>query len=251
MWLRVVSTGFASGSAGGGFQADALAYNGFILGSIMSTDSPEAAFCLSSHCPHCPAMVQMLTEMVKQGVLARLDVVNIEILPDQAREWGVRSVPWLRIGDLELTGLRPREAVMTLIERATRPAGMADYFHDLLKDGELSQVLAVTQRKPEHLVALLPIVANPEASINVRIGAGACFEEFAGQPALRSLVRPLCDLAGHADARVRADACHYLGLAGDAGARACLMQRLDDEDAEVREIAKESLAALAETGQVI
>jgi len=214
----------------------------------MSTASPAAAFCLSTHCPHCPAMLQILAELVKAGKLARLDVVNIEVMPEQAREWGVRSVPWLRIGALELTGLRTREALLSLIERAADPAGMADYFHDLLKDGELAQALAIIQRHPEHLAALLPVVANPEASINVRIGAGACFEEFSGRPALQALVRPLCELAGHADARVRADACHYLGLTGDKKAHACLTQRLDDEDAEVREIAEESLSALAEAG---
>ena len=50
--------------------------------------------------------------------------------------------------------------------------------------------------------------------------------------------------AAQADARVRADASHYLGLSGAAAARAWLEARLHDDDADVREIAAESLAAL-------
>jgi hypothetical protein len=193
-------------------------------------------------------MLQTLTAMVKQGELGRLEIVNLETRPDLARELGVRSVPWLRIGPFELTGLRSREAVLALLERAASPTGLADLFHDLLRDGELEQVLAAIRRQPAQLAGLLPIVANPDASINVRIGAGACFEEFAGQPAMQALVGPLSELSGHADARVRADACHYLGLTGSVEARVALERRRQDDDAEVRAIAEESLAALSAPG---
>jgi hypothetical protein len=44
---------------------------------------------------------------------------------------------------------------------------------------------------------------------------------------------------------VRADACHYLGLTGDAQAKSWLDARLDDDDADVREIATESLQEIA------
>jgi hypothetical protein len=66
-------------------------------------------------------------------------------------------------------------------------------------------------------------------------------EEFAGSDALRALLPRLGELSQHADAWVRADACHYLGLTGDAAARTWLQSRVTDEDAEVREIAAESL----------
>lgn len=189
-------------------------------------------------------MLQTLSDMVKQGELGRLEIVNLEVMPGLAREWNVRSVPWLRVGPFEITGLRTRDAILALIERAASETGMADHFHDLLRDGELNQVLETVRDRPERLADLLPIVANPDASINVRVGAGACFEEFAGQSALRNLVEPLAALSTHSDARVRADACHYLGLTGSEEAGEALRRRLDDSDAEVREIAWESLAEL-------
>lgn len=137
-----------------------------------------------------------------------------------------------------------------LKERARRSLvrSTADEFHLLLKDGALAQVRSAVAVRPELLADLLPIVANPEASINVRIGASVIFEGHAGGAALRALVPQLGELAGHADARVRADACHYLGLSGDTRARGILVPRLHDENAEVREIAADGLEALPGAG---
>ena len=94
------------------------------------------------------------------------------------------------------------------------------------------------------MAALLPIVGNPAASINVRIGAGVVFEKFAGQSAMAALVDRLGALARHEDARVRADACHYLSLTGAPEARGYLERCQQDDDGTVREIAAESLQAL-------
>jgi HEAT repeat protein len=80
----------------------------------------------------------------------------------------------------------------------------------------------------------------------VKLGVGVVFEEFAGQPALRQLVADLGELTRHEDARVRADASHLLSLTQTAEAQPWLLDRLQDENAEVREIAAESLQALGE-----
>ena len=104
---------------------------------------------------------------------------------------------------------------------------------------------ALIEADPALLAAVLPIVGNVEASLNVRLGAGVLLEEFAGSDTLRALLPRLGELSQHADARVRADACHYLGLTGDAAARPWLDARTADEDADVREIAAESLQALS------
>lgn len=191
-------------------------------------------------------MLQTLTDLVKLGRIGRLDVVNLDARPELARELGVRSVPWTRIGPFELNGVRGREELLDWIERVGSPDGMADYFHSLLRDGHVNQVLAAVKRQPEALAALLPIVANPEASINVRIGAGVAFEEFAGQPPMQALTGRFGALTGSDDARVRADACHYLSLTGSSEARAYLLRCQQDDDGVVREIAAESLQALGE-----
>ena len=202
---------------------------------------PDALLFLSSHCPHCPAVLAGLSELVKRGAIGRLEVVNLEIHPESAETLGVRSVPWLRLGPFELTGARTPGELETWAQRATSAEGMADAFHDFLKSGDLQQVLALIAADPARLSALLPIVGNPEASINVRLGAGVAFEEYAGTPALGSLIPALGELSAQTDPRVRADACHYLGLAQSEAARPWLTARLEDADADVREIAREAL----------
>ena len=99
---------------------------------------------------------------------------------------------------------------------------------------------------PALLADLLPIVGNPDASMNVSLGASAVFERHAGKEALRVLVTKLGKLSEHTDARVRADACHYLGLSRSPLARPFLAPRLNDDSADVREIAADSLAELEE-----
>ena len=213
---------------------------------MSDTDSADALLFISSQCPHCPAVLAGLGELVKRGAIGRLHVVNIARHPEQAAGLGVRSVPWLRLGPFELSGARTLGELETWARRAVAADGMAEAMHDLLKTGELARVLALLEDDPARLRALLPIIANPEASINVRVGVGAVFEDYAGGQALRALLPELGELTRHADARVRADACHYLALAGDAAARQWLRPRLRDDSAEVREIARDSLHALGE-----
>jgi hypothetical protein len=171
-------------------------------------------------------------------------VVNVEAHAEIARSLGIRSVPWVRIGPFELAGVRTRDELNLWIQRASSPSGMADYFHDMLKEGELARVLAAVKAEPGRLTALLPIVANPDASINVRIGAGAVFEEWSGSDSLAALVGPLSELTAHSDARVRVDACHYLGLTRSPAALEYVQACLADAHTEVREVATDSFELL-------
>lgn len=209
--------------------------------------SPDALLLLSSHCAHCPSVLRALGELVKQGRIGRLEVVNVESRPEVAQALGVRGVPWVRIGPFELQGLRGQEELAEWARRVDSPDGMADYLHMLLKEGQLEQVISLARRAPELLAALLPIVANPDASLNVRIGAGAVFETFARGAALASLVDRLGALTESPDPRVRADATHYLGLSGSPQARPYLTARLTDPDPAVAEIAADGLAVLDES----
>ena len=205
---------------------------------------PDALLLISTHCPHCPTVLAALADMVKQGQIGKLEVVNLEAHPEVAQTLGVRSVPWLKLGMIELAGTRSKAELLDWAGKATTEAGIADYFHQLLKEGQMARVLEMLHAQPAQLAAVLPIVGNVDASLNVRLGAGVLLEEFAHSAALQALVPRLGELSAHVDARVRADASHYLGLTGSATARGWLEARLQDDDPDVREIAAESLAAL-------
>ncbi len=209
--------------------------------------APDALLLLSTHCPHCPAVLAALADLVKQGVIGRLEAVNLEQRPEVGQALGVRSVPWIRIGRIELAGAHGKAELAAWAAKADSEAGLADWFHLLLKEGRLEHARAAIEGDPALLAAVLPIVGNVEASLNVRLGAGVLLEDFAGSPALRALLPRLGELSQHADARVRADATHSLGLTGDAAAKPWLEARLHDDDADVREIATESLQALIDS----
>jgi len=191
-------------------------------------------------------MLASLADLLKQGVIGRLEAVNLEQRPELGQALGVRSVPWLRLGRIELAGVHSPTELAEWAAKADSETGMADWFHMLLKEGQLPRAQALIEADPALLAAVLPIVGNVEASLNVRLGAGVLLEEFAGTDSLRALLPRLGELSQHPDARVRADACHYLGLTGDVAAKPWLEARLADDDADVREIAAESLAALSD-----
>ena len=96
---------------------------------------PDALLLIASGCPHCPTVLQGLSELVKAGVIGRLEVVNIGAHPEIAQGHGVRGVPWLRLGPFELEGLRAPAELRRWAERAGSNAGMADYVAELLKTG--------------------------------------------------------------------------------------------------------------------
>jgi thiol-disulfide isomerase/thioredoxin len=207
--------------------------------------APDALLLLSTHCPHCPTVLAALADLVKQGAIGRLEAVNLEQRPEVGQALGVRSVPWIRIGRIELAGQHTKAELAEWAAKADSEEGIADWFHLLLKEGQLAHAQAAIEADPTLLAAVLPIVGNVEASLNVRLGAGVLLEAFAGSDTLRALLPRLGELSQHADGRVRADACHYLGLSADADAKPWLEARLADADADVREIAAESLEALA------
>lgn len=201
---------------------------------------------LGTHCPHCPSVLGSLSELVKQGVIARLEVVNLEQRPETGRELGVRSVPWVRIGLFEFSGLHSKAELQSWAEQAGTEQGMTKYFEQLLGDGEVMRVLGMISNDHGLLHALIGLVSDADAKINARIGAGVIMEDYEGKPELLALIPELGELTRHADARVRSDACHYLSLTHDDSVKRYIEPLLDDEHEDVREVAEESLAELNE-----
>ena len=212
----------------------------------INNSPPEALMLLGTHCPHCPSVLGSLSELVKQGVIARLEVVNLEQRPETGRELGVRSVPWVRIGLFEFSGLHSKAELQSWAEQAGTEQGMTKYFEQLLGDGEVMRVLGMISNDHSLLHALIGLVSDADVKINARIGAGVIMEDYEGKPELLALIPELGELTRHADARVRSDACHYLSLTHDDSVKRYIEPLLDDEHEDVREVAEESLAELNE-----
>ena len=207
----------------------------------VSGTPPDALFLLGTHCPHCPTVLQGLANMVKAGSLGTLKIVNIEQRGDIARELGVRSVPWVRIGSFDLEGLRSEKELREWALKASTNKGMTDWLEELLSSGNLEKPLQQVRSDPATMDALLKLFTNPDTGLNIRIGISAIMEHLQETETLSAIVDRLGELTRHKDARIRGDACHYLALSGDPAATAYIKPLLEDEDENVREVARESL----------
>jgi thioredoxin-like negative regulator of GroEL len=210
---------------------------------------PDALLLLTSTCPYCPAVLAALSELVKSGLLGRLEVVNIEVHPEIAQQHGVRSVPWVKLGEFELEGLRSAAELRQWAERAGTASGLDEYLHEQLKTGALAKVSAQAAASTGVFDALLRLLGDTDTELTVRIGINAVFEELEGRELLQRALEPLTALARHRDAHIRGDAAHLLALTHSAAARPVLERLLRDDNADVREIAREGLERLTAAGR--
>jgi len=210
----------------------------------MPTTPPDALLFIAPGCPHCATVLQGLGELVKQALIGKLTVVNVAAHPEQVAEYNVRATPWLRLGPFTLTGAQSPAELRQWARWASGEEGTAHYVEHLLKQGGYKQAAAFIDADTQRLKPLLAIVANPGANIEVRLGVSALLEAHANTSELRKLLPQLAELTRHADHRVRADACHLLGLTGSTAARTYVDACLNDAHEEVREIAAEAMEEL-------
>lgn len=213
----------------------------------MSDSSPPPALLFTAPgCPYCPGIKTNLEKLLAEGVIASLEVLNVTEDQARAADLGVRSVPWLQLGEFVLTGAQTPQHLRQWAERAADPRGMSGYLEYLLANGELAEAEQILARQPHHLNALLPLLAAPDTLIQVRLGISAIVESMEGSDALLSLLPELIRLSSYSNHRVRSDVCHYLGLTHSTAALPALQARLSDENLEVREIAADAISQIRE-----
>ena len=211
--------------------------------AIEKTTPPDATLLIAPGCPHCPRVLQALSEFVKSGEIGSLEVINIAIHPEAAEKAGTRSVPWTKVGSFELVGaLTPRE-IRETIEKAGR-ADPVDHLVHLLETSRLEVVVKAISDNPGTLPSLVTLLGDLDTPMAVRIGIGALLEELPASM-VRSAETSLISLTASDNQSVRADAAHYLSHVDTDTSRETLRRLLEDRSEEVREIAGESLEALS------
>jgi hypothetical protein len=206
--------------------------------------APEALLLVTTRCPHCQATLDALARLVKAGTLARLTIVNLDASPQVPEAADVRSVPWTRLGPFELMGAQSAADLARWAELAATGQGRGAYLAHLIETQRLPAVIECVRSQPSAMSDLLNLVAANDTPLTVRIGISAVIESVAGEPALRAAVGEIEALALADSPQVRADACWFLGLAGDPGALPTVRRLLDDEQADVRDVASEVLGIL-------
>ncbi len=212
--------------------------------------APDAELLIAPGCAHCAAVLAAVTDLVKRGDLGRLNVVHLGAHPEAAAAAGARSVPWMRIGPFEFTGAHTQSELAGWAQRAGTPEGLRAYLLEQLQSGQLDSAITACRREPAFLPRLLSLSADLDTPLAARIGVGAVLEDLSPDGLLRGLVDAIdALLTCSPHAQVRADAAHFLSLTGSPGARAVLQRLSNDENAEVREIAHESMTVLDESAR--
>lgn len=205
---------------------------------------PSALILVSTHCPHCHALETLLHERMEIGLIGELNIINVEQSPEVAQQYGVRSVPWLQLGNFVFDETLSPAELDRWIAHATEGNGQAQYIESLLERGKLVKVIEWIEQGNATLKVVIPILADPDTKMNVRVGVGAILEHFEDTQEIREIVLDLTALLSDRHPAIRTDACHYLSLTHSGAAIEPLKKMLDDEDGEVRQVAKESIEAL-------
>lgn len=208
------------------------------------TNKPNAFLLVSSRCPHCHALEALLRERVTKGLVGELEIVNVERRPEVAQSFGVRSVPWLKLGGFVFDEALTPADLDGWIAQVKQGSGQSRYIMYLLERGRLAKAIEWIEDGGATLQAVVPLLADVGAKMNVRLGAGAILEHFENTPAIRAIIPELLVLLDHSNPSIRTDACHYLSLTHSVEVIAPLTKMLDDEDQQVREVARESIDAL-------
>jgi glutaredoxin len=207
--------------------------------------TPDARLLIAPGCPHCGSVTEILTGLVKEGLIGQLEIINLSVHPEAAAEAGTRSVPWFRIGEYSFTGAHTVSEIRSWAEKAAQGEGWTAYYHDLLDNRQLEEAAASLKENPDRLCSLIASLDDKDLPMVVKIGIGAVLEDFEGEPSLLACTAELEKLTESEDPTTRADACHYLGLTGSKDILAIIRKLADDEDQHVREIVSDVLEELA------
>lgn len=202
-------------------------------------------------CPHCPNVLQALSELIKDGEIAEMEVSNMALVPEKAQQLNIRSVPWIKIGPFELTGLHSKGELQTWISRVQSETGMQEYFNELLTTGELNKIITLLKKEPELLRHLPAMIQDKDTPLGAKIGIGAIFEEFQGSKAIQALIPSLTELLKSEQANIRNDACYYLGLTESIEAIEPIKSLANDETEEVRESVRDALDIINQSNSLI
>ena len=202
----------------------------------------EAKLLIAPGCPHCATMMSLLGDLLKEGKIARLLMINIAEQPDEAARNNVRSVPWLKLGEMEFVGAQSRAELEKAVEMAVSDNGQQRLLYEQLKNGRLDDATGLIERDKSQLPDLVALLKGKEVPMTVRIGVSAILEGFQeNSSALKEILPDLLELSESSDETIRADACHFLALAGGDEAVKRLQECTNDESPMVREVAEEGL----------
>ncbi|MCW7755309.1 thioredoxin family protein [Desulfobotulus sp. H1] len=214
-------------------------------------DSVVLRLFVSSHCPHCPAMLRMVSAFVKNDLIS-LEVVNVDDCPDMAQQWQVMAVPTLMVvgeeQSLRWTGMiRAADLEQSLYNRST---GFLDLqtLQNILESGDAQRLVSLMREKQCIPPAFYDLLTHEKWTI--RLGAMVASESLIlTEPALGEvLLEALWVKRNALEPVVFGDMVYLMGFGRREVWEPRLQSLLSQEDAGLKEAVEDALENLLKEG---
>lgn len=214
----------------------------------MSNQTPSAELFVATGCRHCPVVLNELSELLKKGEIASLNITNIAVDNKKADELNIRSVPWFSLKSennyMIFSGNHSPKEIQKWVASTKTETAMQDYIEDLLSTGQLMTLVQAVKIEPAIFSHIVTMIAGEETSMEIRIGLDALIEQFSATETLKQYVEEFKKIASGNDIRLQIDALHYIALTADEKNRAFLQQLSQHDNEQVKEAAEEAIETL-------
>jgi len=217
-----------------------------------TTNTPllSAELFIATGCAYCPIVMNELTNLLKQGLLASLKITNIAVDKERATELNIRSVPWFSLNQshtsMVFIGNHSPAEVKKWVQSAQTEEGMTVYIEEHLTSGDINIITQAIELQPDAFNTIVTMLEDEDTPMHVRIGLDALVENFANTSILKSHANSFKALASNNNIRLQIDALHYLALTGDMAHEEFISLKIKDKDKQIQEAATEALETLKE-----
>lgn len=203
---------------------------------------------VATGCNHCPVVLSELSEQLKTGTIAKLNITNIAIDNTRAEELNIRSVPWFSLSSshsfMIFSGNYSPKEIKSWLDVAQTNEGMKEYIEHSLASGELMTVVQAININPSVLASVIAMLGDEETSMDIRIGLDVLIEQFSATKTLKNYTDDLKKIAQCNIPRLQIDAFHYIALIGDIGNKVFLQKQVESTNQQVKDAAIEAIETL-------
>ena len=203
---------------------------------------------IATGCAYCPVVLSALSDLLKNGQLASLNITNIAVSPEKAEALNIRSVPWFSLSSqyshMIFSGNYSPNEISHWVTAAQSDNGMQEYIEKFLAEGHLPLGLQAIQLQPETFSSVITMLEDEDTSMHVRIGLDALLENFTSSDILKQYTPSFKSMATKENIRLQIDALHYLALTGDPENRSFIQKMTNDKNEQIRAAAEEALETL-------
>lgn len=172
---------------------------------------PEVELFVMPGCPVCPQMERLFRQLQQEGLLERLEIIDITQNPQRAQQLGIRSAPSYLINGVLFSGMKPRSEIEALMKQNPTEKWRSLLSEELAEGGMEVARQAVLEHEAAR-EALFDLLEDAQTPLVVRIGLSAILEEMAEQGLLEAYQSRLQRLVRHEDERIALDGLYYLSM---------------------------------------